>query len=523
MNKKKIAVMITVILAAVIIVAGAIWFMTEKPLDRQITSKGYGITVPRGWTSDADGTLRDKHGTVMGKFLLMNEEPDMENQVSYAGFAVNGNVETEQISQVITKNIFQSEGKTAVQYFIQDIPNPEPYAISITLLRPMVSEMMGDRIAASLDIPEMGSRPPQKKITVPTYDSIGTDKTAVFLYTDGSISEKNVGLIDVFINHQNKKESTGLDVLCYEQTKTGERVAKWSHIESDGGRGYLYSYYDCGNGIFTYDNNPLIFDSITKTVKKDKGTTSYLLKSRQTQTQCLLEIPINPYRDYAETLSTMRMSESTEVSAERILEVLFTPEQRDRTTVVRVEKGLKISVTPDVKIDREKLSKDVTVLFALLTDIDVVTVEHGGNTFVFRRDEMLEEVAFASKTAADSPESFIRFSETIEAVFPAISEEEKAQGKNVVSDGNIIYSSVVMMTPATRVPHPRTGEMVAVGPYAERMGVTQYLNKPITCTIKRNGSAYIVTAASGGSIIYTYPLENEAAVQDAIRQLKAYS
>lgn len=521
MNKKKILM----ILIGVVLVVGAVvcaFLLTiGKPLSQKITAKGYEISVPKNWSAEKDGTLKDKKGNEVGKLILINEEPDLENMVSYAGFSVKGDVSKKALTAVITKNTFGTDKGTAVQYFIQNIPNPEPYAISLTFLQPAVDTMLGNRIAASLKIPEIGARPPKKNITPPIYDDIGEDKTAVLSLMDGYIEVKNTSLIDVFMSHQKKAESTGLDIISYQETEEGVSVAKWSHIESDGGHGYLYTYYDSGDGTYTYDNNPLLFDSITKDINREKGITAYCLKIGDTQTTQFLEIPSNLYRDYAETLATMQTNADNDKAIMEILAKLFTEEEIKSISASKTDEGLKIVVGEDVHINKAKLSKDVTVLFALVKDVNTVIVEKGSDKYRFERKKVLAGIEQKAEEATKAPEKFAQFAEEIENVPPAKAEGEEEQP--VVQNGTVVYSTTVYVSASTKVKHPRTGKMVAIGPYAERVGVSQYLNKPIYCVIKRSGTGYLATATCGGSVIYSQKLKTEAELQNAIRQIQAYA
>lgn len=527
MKKGKIAIGLTVAVLVIVAAACAVWFAVDRPLDKQISAKGYEISVPKTWSFDADGVLTDKNGKLVGKFILVNTEPDLNNTASYSGFEVRGDVKTENKTEVILKNTFDTDNGKAVQYFIKNIPNPEPYAVSITLLRTGVSTMTGERIAASLQIPEIGSKPPQKNIAAPCSSDITDDKTVKIDLADGSTAVKNVSLIDVFISLQKKNERTGLDILNFEQTENGETLKVWSHIESDGGRGFLYSYYDRGDGIYTYDNNPVMFDSITKEIVKEKEITSYRLKIGETETFRLLEIPTNLYRDKAEALVALKTDESTEQSAMNILEEILPAEQMENVSAEKTSDGLKIVFNENETVDRAKLSKDAAVMFSLLSDVDVIRIsETGGDDFVLKRNDVLKNAE--AENATDTPENFAKFAEEIESVPPARPEGATNNGKSGetignASDGSVVYSSTVVISSSTKIKHPKTGEMVEIGPYAEQVGVSQYLNKPITCTIKKTGNAYLATASCGGSVIYSQPLEDEAAVQNAIRQIQSYS
>ncbi len=169
------------------------------------------------------------------------------------------------------------------------------------------------------------------------------------------------------------------------------------------------------------------------------------------------------------------------------------------------------------------------MLFSLLPDVNTINVQTaGGDTFVLKRTEILKKIENAAQAAPSTPENFAKFAEEIESVPPAkpVGEKGNDAGNNnnsTPADGDVIYSSSIVISPSTKVKHPKTGEMVAVGPYAEQMGVSQYLNKSIHCTIKKTGSIYLATATCGGSVIYSQPLETEAEVKNAIAQIKAFS
>ena len=101
---------------------------------------------------------------------------------------------------------------------------------------------------------------------------------------------------------------------------------------------------------------------------------------------------------------------------------------------------------------------------------------------------------------------------------------EKIESVNTNSaQGQIVYSGTVVISYNTMVTHPKTGEKVAIGPYAESHGYGGYIGKAISCVIRRSGNDYIATASIGGSVIAAYPLENEDRLNWAISMIKAYS
>ncbi len=522
--KKRSLIMIVFAVLVVALAAVVIALQTfATPLVQTITAKGYQISVPKGWTCGADGSLINKRGEVLGKFLLIQEEPDLNRMTDYCGFAVKKTEKSESLTQVITKNSLQTEQGEAVQYFIQDIPNPAPYAISLTFLRTKVHAMTAERIVASLTLPELGAKPPKKNVSAPSYADIHEGQTASFVFQDGTTSVKNIHLIDAFMRLQNKQESTGLDIFSYEQTAEGEQLSAWYHIESNQGKGYLYSYYPLGDGVYTYDNSPILFESITKDILQEKGITAYHLTIGNADLMRLLEIPTNVYRDYAEDLIKLQTAESNEQTVRSILEKIMAPEQLSSVSISKSGKTIRLAFSDVISANRAKLSQDMAVLFRLLLDIDTIVVEEPDETvFRFSRNQLLKWVGKQNDEKEDAVDAFASFAEQIETVPPAKAEGE-SQNTQEIGTGDVVYATTMFFAPTTKIKHPKTGEMVAIGPYAERFGVSQYLNRPIYCVIKRNGMAYIATAMVDGSVIYSQPLETEADVQNAIAQLNMYS
>lgn len=62
--------------------------------------------------------------------------------------------------------------------------------------------------------------------------------------------------------------------------------------------------------------------------------------------------------------------------------------------------------------------------------------------------------------------------------------------------------------------HPKTGKMVAIGPYAEKYGVSQYLNKPITVTlyekVEEGKTTMWAEGTCNGVSLGTYPISSRA-------------
>ncbi len=518
--KKGIVAIVIAVLAAAVLTVCAIWFFGGTPLNKVVSFKGYEISVPKDWNANAEGVLTNKNETVVGKYLLIYEMPDLSNSASYSGVNVLSGINSETLEHGMEKNILETDQGTAIQYFITDLPNPAPYAASITLYKQYVNEKTCDRIAESFTMPELGTNPPAKDVSAPMYTEIGTEKVYKVTGKDESVTAKNISLIDSFIARQAKKESTGVDILEYKESEENVILSSWVHIESDGGKGYLYSYYNRGDGMFTYDNNPLIFDGITKRVETESGVTSYCLKTGETETTVLLEIPVDRYRDNAETLISLKTSESSLESVSKILQQIQSNEQFAN---IKVEKdGNKIILTyaEGQPTNIKAFSKDAAVIFSLSSDIlTVVAKNPDGTTFELTREKALKGVSTPIDKATESSDAFAKFTEELDDLVPSV--EENTGGD--VADGTVVYSKTVVISAGMMVTHPRTGKRVAIGPYAEKKGYGHLLGKPITCTIKKSGRGYLATATCGGSVIASYPLESESAMKNFIGTINAYT
>jgi len=520
--KKGIIIIVIAVIAAIAATAAALYFLGGEPLSKTVSLNGYEISVPKDWVASADGTLTDKEGSVAGRYMLINEELSLDNNFVYAEETSIVPTEQTDFAANIKKSTFETAKGKTVQYLIYNLPNPEPYAATVTLYLDRVSPKTADGIAKSFKMPVIGSKPPAKNIPVPLFDEIETDKAAKLTAADGTVSVKNISLIDGFIKMQSEGNATGLDIITYKKDENENLLLEsWSHVENSNGQGFMYIYKDRGDGVYTYDNNPVIFQSITKEVQKDKGITAYRLKIGEAETTNLLEIPIDLYRDNAQELVAMKTDASTEESVSQILDQIIPAEERAGVTSEKKNDSVTIIFGEGSKTDAKNISKDAAVIFALSPDVNTVTAKDAnGKTYVLERDEILSEVKDAADAATKSPEDFAKFTEELEKVEPP--KAEGATGGNVPS-GTVLYSGTVVISANTMVTHPRTGERVAVGPYAEARGYGGYLGKPITVTFTQKGKGCIATATCGGAVIASQAFESVAAAQSAINMVKAYS
>lgn len=498
MNKKRLSI---VIIAAIVfaLVVGILYlqFGYER-LEKTISVKGYEITVPKNWSSDSKGILYNKDGKMAGEFTLVDEDK-----------AVVG----KEIAQDVIKCETQKDSKNAVVYYIKNLPNPEPYAASLLFYKETVSERLSQKIYESFTIPAIGANPPEKKLLPPELSEIKDNKVCRVEFSDGTVTVKNIKLINTFMDRQRDKQSTGIDILDYKEEDGEFSLNSWYHVESDNGAGYMYTYYRKEDGTYTYDNNPLTFDAITKEMSEEKGTTSYRLSSAGVSTTTVLEIPLNLYRDNAEELIALKTMSATEIEIQKILDKIKTKDELNSLTFKVSSNALLITYDENIKAERSKAYSDAAVLFSLASNLDSITfVYDDGKEYTFTRKQIEKTLNTSMNSVAENKENFIDYTEEIE-------KNQQTQ----VTDGAVVYSGTVTVSYNTMVTHPKTGERVEVGPYAERKGYGQYLGKPIYCEIRKMGSAYIASASCGGNVIGSYPLNSEAELQNAISLIKAYS
>ena len=498
MNKKRLFLVIAGAIVFALVVGILYMQLGYARLEKTVSVRGYEISVPKKWSSDSKGNLYDKNGRLAGEFTLVNEDK-----------AIVG----KEIADDVIKCETQQNSKSATVYYIKNLPNPEPYAASLLFYKDTVSEGLAQKIYESFAIPPIGNNPPMKNIVSPKLSEIEKDKICRVEFADGTVTVKNIKLVNTFIDRQKELNSTGVDILSYKEEDGEFLLSSWYHIESDKGAGYMYTYYKKEDGVYTYDNNPLTFEAITKEMSEEKGTTAYRLTSGGVNTTTILEIPLNLYRDNAEELIALKTMSATEIEIQKILNKIKTKQELNSLTFKVSANALLITYDEEITPRRNVAYSDAAVLFGLASNLDSITfVYHDGIEYTFTRAQIEKSLNTNMDSAADNKENFVDYAEEIEQ-----------NQQNQVKDGTIVYSGVVTVSYNTMVTHPKTGERVAVGPYAEKKGYAHYLDKPIYCEIKHMGSSYVASASCGGNVIGVYPLNNEAELNNAISLIKAYS
>ncbi len=498
MNKKRLFIVVSAAVVFALVVGFLYMQFGYERLEKTVSVQGYEITIPSKWSSDSMGILYDNKGNTVGKFTLINEDKAMVGK---------------EIAENVVKCETQHNSKNAIVYYIKNLPNPEPYGVSLLFYKEMVSERLSQKIYESFKIPAIGTNPPEKNIEAPELSQIEEDKVCRVEFADGTVTVKNIKLINTFIDRQRDNQSTGFDIVDYKEEGGKFLLTSWYHLESDKGTGYMYTYYKKNDGTYTYNNNPLTFEGVVKEMSEKKSITSYRLTSGGVNTTTILEIPLNYYRDNAEELIALKTMNATELEIQKILDKIKTKDELNSLTFKVSSNALLITYDEGIKPERSKAYSDAAVLFSLASNLDSITfVYDDGKEYTFTRTQVEKTLDTDMNSASENKENFVDLTEKI---------EDNKQSQMV--DGAVVYSGTVTVSYNTIVTHPNTGERVEVGPYAERKGYGQYLGKPIYCEIRRMGSAYIASASCGGNVIGSYPLNNEAELQNAISLIKAYS
>ena len=498
MKKKVIyAVISAVVILAVAVVCASLMSVS---LDKSIEVRGYKISIPEKWSSDSKGNIYDKKGNLAGNFTLVDIEsenpPSLEN--------VEVEISRDFLSDTVSKYEYSDAGEDVIIYYIKDLPNPEPYAAELVFYNEHISKKTADEIYNTFKMPTLGKNPPPKNIAIPEINE------EIVCITDTEVS--NIGVLNTFAEKLSAKESFSANVLEYKKDGEETVLKSWYSLECTEGIGYMYSYYEKENGTYTYDNNAVIFDNLSKVISNEDETTSYILKADGKEDVQLIKVPLDRLRDNAKELVAMKTESADDEHVRKVMDkILSTDELKDLDLEVK-EDLLSITFGEGVKADKGQAYSQAAVVFGLAENIDSVKVKYNdGTEYTFNKNQVNKDTKSDVTQVTKSEENFVKYTEEI-----------KEQQEYAATDGAVVYSGTVMMSYSTMVTHPRTGERVEIGPYAEARGYGGYLGKPINCVIKRSGNGYIATATCGGSVIASYPLNSESELNWAKGMIGAY-
>lgn len=497
MNKKRLSIILSVCVVLLVVVAAMLFI--KIPLTQMVSVRGYEINILKNWSTDSKGNLYNKQGSLVGSFVLIdNEEEKLKPDCDGVVFFEN-----------MTKyEDFIWDNTPAVLYYADNLKNPEPYGAQLIFFDEYVSERTADKIAKTFKVPIFGTNPPEKNISVPNLDN----SVIKIEFEDKSAAVTNTGLINEFIRKQEAKEDFGINILSYKETDGEREISSWKYLESDKGTGYMYTYYKKDDGIYTYDNNAVLFNQLSKVMSEEESTTSYYLKNEDTEDVKVIEFPLNRYRDNAKELIALKTNDAKSADIQNILDKILGKNELKSVTFTLDTNVLNIKFGDGISSSDTAAYSYSAVIFSIAENVHEITISYAdGNSYTFTKDVIDKTVTDKIDSVADDEKTFVDYTEKIEAV------------NTNSADGQVVYSGTVVISYNTMVTHPKTGEKVAIGPYAEERGYGGYLGRPISCVIRRSGSVYIATASCGGSVLASYPLENESRLNWAISMINAYS
>lgn len=292
MNKKKLIIIISAVLVAVLACAVAILVFGTPELTKAVNVRGYEIKIPQKWSYDSKGNFYNEKGEQAGKFILVDEPVNKDNALDFCAEEVKDEKMSVISDALINYNFTSGNGETEM-YFIPDLKNPEPYGAEVVIYTDIVKSNLGKKIAKGFKTPEFGTNPPKKNISAHDLGVAGENTVTKTEHKDGTVTVKNVELLSGFDEKIKNKVSIGVNVITYKEAEDGSKtIISWRYLESDNGKGYLYTYYEKAGDVYTYDNNPILFKTITKEIFDGENVASYTINT-ENDNVAIIKLPLD--------------------------------------------------------------------------------------------------------------------------------------------------------------------------------------------------------------------------------------
>lgn len=524
MKKSKI-IMIVLIVCIVAILAAAIGiFCWSGGTYQYVDLKGYGLMVLDDWQiqSEENELCFYYKEAEKGRFTLLYQDMELSDIPTHFGFSdVPVTIrESDQYDVKVYELSYQADEVQILQYVMDGLPDAPPYKAVITLydVKPKVAR----RMLAGFVLPETLEGMPQKPREVLTAEEL--ENNVYMVKNEFGIFSYNLGKLDDMIETQSEqvKEPSGLHIATYEAGENGRELRTWYYLLNDTESTYLFTYYQTEDGLYIYDNNPQRIAALTRSASAEEDYTRYFADGLQ-----ILETPYNQYTENREKLLSYKgtqVGDNSNVSnligdslplgvvAEK-LELQTDTEPYGMTvhyTLAEPERYI-----TDGTLQEDSFYQNALLLFSLIDNVDSVTMEitSGEQNFTveYQREKAEQQMENQDlRGFAENVEDFEHFTEDLPKYTPPT---EESSGN--ASDGtHVICSRTVSVSADTKVQHPKTGKMVAIGPYAERYGVSQYLNQPITVTlyekIEDGKKTMWAEGYCNGTLLGTYPISSRA-------------
>ncbi len=517
--KKVIWITDSILAVALLLLVG--FFFLQGGGYQTIGLKGYVLQVPRSWQAEtaSNSLLFHEKNVQKGSFCLLYEEAELGEVPKMAGFLdVEPSVrESDRYAVKVYELTFTANGQSIVQYVFCDLPSGPPYQAVLTLIES--DEHEARRILASVEIPVLGELLPQKPIEKPDGNFLQEQATYSLMNQDGVLQAYYVHKLEKLVNaKQPLSVPMGLHILTCREGETERLIESWYYLALEEDTAYLYTYYAMENGRYVYDNDPKRVKKVTKEVNEQEGITRYLADGL-----LLLEVPYNQYSENKTSLLEQKHA-ALEDSALKSVVASALPHGAEAKSVslkgddkpytlhllYTLQAGSRY--VKEGVLDESVFYQNALVLFSLIDDVDVISMEvqAGDETYYLSYERKKAEEQFENQDLRDfskTEESFENFVDEIPKVTPPPVMDTQDGGKTTGT--KIIFTDTVTIRSGQMITHPRTGVAVVADYVAEKYGVTQYLNRPITVTAYEqivNGETRLWgTATCDGVVIASYP------------------
>lgn len=524
MRKSKILVIIMIVCMLLILAVAIGLFCWSGGTYQYAELEGYGIMVLDDWqVKEEENELCFNHGeTEKGRFTLLYQDMDLSSIPEHFGFTGAEPVirESDQYAVKVYELSYQAEGVEVLQYVLDALPDAPPYKAVLTLYG--VQPKVARRMLAGFSLPELPENAPAKPREAMTTEELSENVYVV--ENEFGIFSYNIGKLEEIIAKQSEqpRETAALHILSYGTDENGRELRKWYYLLADSETTWLFTYEQAENGQYVYDNNPQRITKLSRTASAEENYTRYLADGLQ-----LLETPYNQYTENRDKLLSYKgtfvgdnssvhglIMDSLPVGV--LVEELSLQTDAEpygmtvRYTLAEPERYIKDGV-----LDESAFYQNALLLFSLIQNVDSVTMEitYEDQAFTVQYNRQAAEKQMENQDLrgfAEDAKEFEHFTEELPKYTPPT---EESSGN--ASDGtHVVCSRTVTVSGSTKVQHPKTGKMVAIGPYAEKYGVSQYLNKPITVTlyekVEEGKTTMWAEGTCNGVSLGTYPISSRA-------------
>ncbi|MBQ2695996.1 MAG: DUF4825 domain-containing protein [Clostridia bacterium] len=490
-----------------------------------ITLDGYSVMVPGEWevTEDKGGFVFKEEGKEIGRFDLLYVDHEIVEIPGAFGYTPGEPevLESDKYAAKLFEVTFKNGEASVIQYIFDDLPGFPPYQAVLTFED--IDKRVASRIVKSFKLPDLGAKPPQKPMQAP--DEAFLENAVYTVLRDTTTYAYRLSKLDRLIlagAEQPADEASVLHILSYLADENGRNIKSWFYISVGGGEKKLYTYELGEDGQYFYRNNPKLIREITRQSSKEENYTRYYADD-----VLLLEAPYNPYLEDKDALLGYKGTLIGDDSNISSLVQKLTPngtvfeglslekDQKPYGMLIRYVLDSSETYVTDGVLDEKTFYQNALVIFSLVPDVEWISMEvrTGDTIFEVKYERKAAEAQFAERKLSEFTADVKTFEQFTEDV-PKMSPPTEENSGNGVDGTRVVYSTVVTIASDRKMPHPRTGIIVPVKPYAERFGVTQYLDKPITVTLyEKTDAGQITMWATGtceGAEIGSYPISSRA-------------